>query len=245
MSGLKILMYHAIGEPGEPATRFVVPLPLFERQLAWLERGRYTVLRLDDAVELLRAREPLPRRSLVITFDDGTSDVAELARPALERHGFPATAFLVTAAMGARIGWTDEPGLARRAVMSWEQAKSLAPLVTVAPHSRTHPSLPALGDDELAAEVRESRNELEGQTSASSVFAYPFGRYDARVAAAVERAGYVAACTVRAGVNDTRTPLLELRRYEIRGNESLPVFAAVVGLDAAYRGLRLAGRLAG
>ena len=93
-------MYHAIGERDEPAARFVVPIGAFERQMAWLAHLRFNVISLQEAVRRLLVGERLPRRAVALTFDDGTRDLNTLAHPVLMRHEFPATAFVVTRAMG-------------------------------------------------------------------------------------------------------------------------------------------------
>lgn len=243
MSGLRILMYHAVGWPGEDASRFVVPVERFERQMAWLERARYRVLPLVPALEALRAGEELPARALAITFDDGTADVVSLAPPILERFGFTATVFVVTGVMGGTIEWNGAGGLRGRRLMAWSDAASLPPSLTLAPHSRTHPSLPTLDDEMLDEEIRGSRDELAAHAGhGASVFAYPFGHYDARIAAAVGAAGYSAACTVISGVNRGDTPPHELRRYEVWGDEPLVTFGAGVAVDAVYQRVRRARR---
>ena len=106
--GTAILMYHAIGLGGEEPSRYVVRPRSFERQLDWLRRRRYNVIGLDEFV-LARLEHRLPpAKSVVLTFDDGYADNLELALPALDRHAFSATIFLVTAA-GERATW-DEAG---------------------------------------------------------------------------------------------------------------------------------------
>jgi hypothetical protein len=55
--------------------------------MAWLARLRFNVVRLDAAVHAL------------------------LALPVLQRYALPATAFVVTAAMGKSVSWSDRPGL--------------------------------------------------------------------------------------------------------------------------------------
>jgi len=222
-------MYHVIGERGETPARFVVPIGAFERQMAWLARLRFNVLRLEDAARALLAGEPLPPRAVVLTFDDGTRDLLTLGLPVLQRHGFPATAFVVTRAMGTQIAWTEHPGIAGRQILTWEEALQLEPLVSLEPHTRTHPSLVTLDDTELAAEIGGSRADLHERTGRShDFFAYPYGHYDARVAAATEAAGFAAAASVLAGPTDASTPRFELKRYEIRGDESLAKFLAIV-----------------
>jgi peptidoglycan/xylan/chitin deacetylase (PgdA/CDA1 family) len=187
--------------------------------MAWLARLRFRVVRLEEAVQGLLAGGPPPPRAVAITFDDGTRDLRTLALPVLQRHCFPATAFVVTSAMGSAVSWTEQPGLAGRPVMSWNDALELEPLVSLQPHTRTHPSLPTLGKDALDTELRASREDVQRHSGRSAVlFAYPYGDYDMRVTAAVSRTGYVAACTVRSGLNTHLTPAYELRRYELRGD---------------------------
>jgi peptidoglycan/xylan/chitin deacetylase (PgdA/CDA1 family) len=70
----------------------------FERQLGVLgQAGEFvSAEQIRDAV---RGGRALPRRSLVITFDDGLREQAELAWPILERKGVPAIFFINTAAL--------------------------------------------------------------------------------------------------------------------------------------------------
>jgi len=224
-------MYHVIGEHDEAAARFVVPIRAFERQMAWLARLRFNVISLQEAVRRLVAGERLPRRAVALTFDDGTRDLLTLVHPVLARHEFPATAFVVTRAMGSTIGWTEHPGIGGRAILSWDEALELQPLVTLEPHTCTHPSLPTLDDDMLAEQLRGSRADVEERTGRTpSVFAYPYGHFDARVAAATAGAGFAAACSVQEGVNDMSTPLFELLRYEIDGEMSAARFLRTVAV---------------
>jgi peptidoglycan/xylan/chitin deacetylase (PgdA/CDA1 family) len=229
MRGLRILMYHAIGAPGEPPARFVVPIGAFERQMGWLARLRFNVVRLEDAVRTLLAGERLPPRAVALTFDDGTRDLRTLAFPVLERYGFPATAFIVTGVMGGTVSWTDWEGLAGRPTMTWEDALAVQSLISLEPHTRTHPSLRALSDDEITDEVGGSRADIEARTGrAPKVFAYPYGHFDGRVVGLVSAAGLSAACSARAGVNDAATSPFELRRHEIRGEHTLRRFVLTV-----------------
>jgi hypothetical protein len=56
-------MYHAIGERGEEAARFVLPVEAFEKQVAWLSL-EFNVLRLEDSIRRLFAGETLPPRAV-------------------------------------------------------------------------------------------------------------------------------------------------------------------------------------
>jgi peptidoglycan/xylan/chitin deacetylase (PgdA/CDA1 family) len=67
----------------------------FARHVEYLTSA-YHILRLEDAVETLVARQPLPKNAVVITFDDGYADNLAAAR-ILNKHGATAT-FYITAA---------------------------------------------------------------------------------------------------------------------------------------------------
>ena len=63
-------------------------------------------------------------------------------------------------------------------------------------HSLTHPDLTRLSPRRLTAEVAGSRRTLQRAFGPPvDFFAYPFGRQDARVRAAVRRAGFLGATT--------------------------------------------------
>jgi len=94
---LLILCYHGVSRQDEHLWRPNLYMkPDFLRQrLEMLQRGKYNVLPLGKALELLRAGE-LPPRSVVITFDDGMCDFYSCAYPLLKSCGFPVTVYQTT-----------------------------------------------------------------------------------------------------------------------------------------------------
>jgi peptidoglycan/xylan/chitin deacetylase (PgdA/CDA1 family) len=94
---LLILCYHGIALEDEDQWRpllFISP-QLLERRLDILQRGKYAVLPLGEALERLY-RKDLPPRSVALTFDDGGYDFYRQAYPRLEQRGFPVTVYLTT-----------------------------------------------------------------------------------------------------------------------------------------------------
>jgi peptidoglycan/xylan/chitin deacetylase (PgdA/CDA1 family) len=82
--------------------------------------------------------------------------------------------------------------------MSGQQLRSLpAHRVEVGSHSVSHCKLTELSDSQVFSELRDSKSVLEDLLGmAVHSFAYPHGRYDARVMELVAAAGYVDAyCT--------------------------------------------------
>jgi peptidoglycan/xylan/chitin deacetylase (PgdA/CDA1 family) len=240
--GPVILMYHAIGRTAsEGGSCFVVSRAKFQRQMAWLKWRGYRVLSLRDLIAHREANQLPPARSVVITFDDGYADNYDVALPILRRYGFPATVFVVSDSVGQSATWVSDEALRGRPLLSGRQLAEMANCgIEIGAHTRTHPSLPTLPAEHQESELRGSRAALEQQLGqAVLTFAYPFGDYDAAVAARVGVAGFIGACCSRSGVNDPSTPPFELRRAEVRGTESF--FAYAVMLWRGYRASRPKG----
>lgn len=102
-----VLMYHRVAEVRSDPWGLCVSPARFAEHLEVLQR-RGPCLRLEELVEALRNGQ-LPRRALVLTFDDGYADNYHHAKPLLERYGVPATFFLTTGLLGSqREFWWDE-----------------------------------------------------------------------------------------------------------------------------------------
>lgn len=102
-----VLLYHRVSEfESDPQLLCVTP-GHFEEHLAVLKTGSYTLLTIGNLVEHLRSGT-LPKRTVVITFDDGYADNM-VARELLEKHDIPATVFVTAGTVGTGCGfWWDE-----------------------------------------------------------------------------------------------------------------------------------------
>ncbi len=83
---------------------------------------------------------------------------------------------------------------------SWARLRAArGPLLTYGAHTVMHRTLPRLDDAELGAELREAAAALRAEVDeAARWLASPYGRWDARVAAAARAAGYVGGWTLGA-----------------------------------------------
>jgi peptidoglycan/xylan/chitin deacetylase (PgdA/CDA1 family) len=102
-----ILLYHRIADVRpDPWSLCVTPRHFAEQLETLRQYGRPMQLRqLAQAL----ADGNLPRRAVVVTFDDGYADNLYHAKPMLERYAIPATVFLITGHLGhAREFWWDE-----------------------------------------------------------------------------------------------------------------------------------------
>jgi peptidoglycan/xylan/chitin deacetylase (PgdA/CDA1 family) len=184
-----ILMYHHIA-PAGPSVRlpalWVAPAA-FAAQVRALRRAGYRAVTLGRVWDAWTGGPPLPRRPVVVSFDDGYADQVRHALPALRRARWPGVLNLALDFLPAMGGAT---AVRRLLAAGWE----------VDSHSITHPDLTALPPARLRAELTGSRariRELLGVPA--NFFAYPSGHLNASVVAAVRRAGYLAATTTRTG----------------------------------------------
>lgn len=102
-----ILLYHRIAEPLTDPWGLSVTPRHFDEHLAVIQR--YAMPMRLGAVPTALLAGSLPRRGIIITFDDGYADNLHHAKPALVRHDVPATVFLTTGTIGGvREFWWDE-----------------------------------------------------------------------------------------------------------------------------------------
>lgn len=189
-----VLMYHSVERYEEDPYLVTVTPRLFDRQLRWMRDRR---LRGTSVRELLDAAAVGEGRGLVgLTFDDGYADFAAEVVPALRRHGFSATVFVIAGRIGGSNEW--DPEGPRKALMTADQVRDVARAgMEIGSHGLRHTRLPAVGDAELREEVESSRSILE-DVAGEPVrgFCYPYGEVSDRVVEAVRTSGYTYGCAI-------------------------------------------------
>jgi peptidoglycan/xylan/chitin deacetylase (PgdA/CDA1 family) len=205
-----ILMYHVIADrpPAAPYAGLWVRPDVFAAEMTALRHAGYWAITLRQAWRAWTRGGPLPRKPVVVSFDDGYLGQYTHARPVLRRLGWPGVLNLALQNVGPRLLKAREV----RALIAegWE----------VDSHTLTHPDLTRVGDSQLATELTGSRRALARRFAVKAqFFCYPYGRYDARVEAAVRRAGYLAASTENEGYATAATPFA-LPRVRVQANDT-------------------------
>ncbi|MGH9152686.1 MAG: polysaccharide deacetylase family protein [Acidimicrobiales bacterium] len=171
MAGVTVLLYHRVG--GGSRLEIDLPAGLFEEQIAMVAEETRP-LALDDAlIALAGPSQPEGPPQVVVTFDDGTADFADVALTILQSYRVPATVYVATDHVESGRSFS-----ANGAPLSWAalDAAMATGLVTVGSHTHTHAlldRLPApLVDDELDRSIGLIADRL-GVPPAH--FAYPKG----------------------------------------------------------------------
>jgi peptidoglycan/xylan/chitin deacetylase (PgdA/CDA1 family) len=105
-SQIAILMYHRVCPKQDNWSLEPLSPPSFEKQIEYFCRN-YEIIPLEKLAQYIRQQKALPKKAVVITFDDGYKDNYLHAYPILKRHGVPATIFLATGyiATGKLLWW--------------------------------------------------------------------------------------------------------------------------------------------
>lgn len=137
------------------------------------------------------ALAPRPEGAVVsITFDDGWSDHARYAAPAMRPYGWPGTVYVVPYLVGTA-GYMTEDELWALADEGWEIG------------GHYHPSLEGRVDPELGGIVRRVRAFVETYRRDADLpitFAYPQGYFDGHTVAPAVGQGFDAARTILDGL---------------------------------------------
>jgi peptidoglycan/xylan/chitin deacetylase (PgdA/CDA1 family) len=200
-----ILEYHVLGRPQTEVAypELYVPRASFRKQMDWLDQQGYEAVTLEAVEEAWYRGGTLPRKPVVISFDDGYRPQYTFALPTLRKHGWPGV--LNLKAEGSDL---YESNIEAMLAAGWE----------LAAHTINHSDLTTLEGEALEEEVAGSRQILRREYGAPvKNFCYPAGRFDETVIAAVEAAGYVGATTEIPGFATKDHPY-ELARIEVLGS---------------------------
>ena len=213
------MLHHVEPSPLEPPPAhpdsYLTPAQL-AALLDLLDRGAFTTLTLTEAARLWHRGRTPPRRSVVLTFDDGCRCFLDHALPLLAARGHTATLFALAGKLGGTDDWDaneGNPAERRETLLTAEELRRVADAdlggrslggprlsdrsIEIGCHGYGHRSLPDCSDDELIRETAGARSDLEGVLDRPVLtFCYPWGRSGPRVRDAVRAAGFLAAAAI-------------------------------------------------
>jgi peptidoglycan/xylan/chitin deacetylase (PgdA/CDA1 family) len=224
-SPVPILMYHVIAPPpaGAPYPDLYVKPADFRGQVGWLAVHGYHAVTLRRVYDFWAGKEALPRKPVVLTFDDGYRSDFTVALPTLRARRWPGVLNLEV--RNLQPVWGSRPGEVQQLIAAgWE----------IDAHTITHPDLTTVDPAQLRHEVAGSRATIRRMFHQPvDFFCYPSGRYDDAVLAAVRAAGFLGATTENEGLARPDS-LFTLDRVRVNGSDGVSGFAAkLLALEAA------------
>jgi peptidoglycan/xylan/chitin deacetylase (PgdA/CDA1 family) len=219
MTGVPILMYHALEDAEHPAVtvaaserRYVMQAAEFREQMMFLRERGIRPLLFDEIL----SGHKIPPNGAVITFDDGHASNCTVALGILKEFGFRAEFFVTS-------GWIGTPGY-----LTEEQIRTLSRAgMGIGSHGVSHAYFTDLDAAALDKELVESRAVLSGIIGREiNLVSAPGGRIDDVGICRAIAHGYRAVCTSRP------------RLFRDRGSEhQIPRFAVTAGDSATYQAI--------
>ena len=216
-----ILMYHHLAE--DVTNDEMVSPEQFEAQIRALSEAGYAGISFDELQAYVLRGEPLPKKPVVITFDDGYLSNYTLAYPILQKYGMKATIFSIGVSFGkdhykdTDYAMTPHFGAAEAAEMAGSG------LISIQSHTYDMHQWPPYEDgsaavrenilqlpgeseeayvEALTAGVTRSRAQLEAATGRPvDVLAYPAGQYSTLTQVTLQNLGVHVTLSTNPGIN--------------------------------------------
>lgn len=202
-SRLRILAYHAIADlRGDPVlAEYGVPPELVAAQLDQLAAHGWRFVDLDATLAWLAGEGELPRRAVLVSFDDAYTDLLAAAAPLLAERGIPAVVFAVAGHLGGANDWDHHKGAANLRLLAPAELPAVAASgIEVGSHTLTHRPLPEVPAAELVDETVGAADRIEAAgVPRPRAFSYPYGRWSPAARTAVREAGYSVSFTTAWG----------------------------------------------
>jgi len=217
-----VLSYHRFTRNKKSKNRMVVTQAAFEAQMRYLKNNGYNVVTLSQFYAFLGFKDQIPKKSVVITIDDGFRSAFDVAYPILKKFGYPATFFLYTGIVGSKDA------------MNWKQVQTLKQNgFDIQSQTRTHRDMSKLlkGEDfksyisRLEKEITLAQKNIRDKIAITPIFmAYPYGKWNHLVIALLKKHGFRGGLTVRRGNNPFFTDNFKVQRSMIYGTYNLNMF---------------------
>jgi peptidoglycan/xylan/chitin deacetylase (PgdA/CDA1 family) len=222
--GVIVLCYHNVSDKG--GNLYTISPEEFENQIKYMIEKGYTSITIDDLYDYYFNGKSIPKKSVLITFDDGLKGVYEFAYPILKKYGFKATFFVIVSRVGRVSSYVD-----------WDNLKEMvnSGVFSIGSHTfdshRTHISngkfvsiISQKRDDEdfenfknrVVEDLKKSKEEIEKNIQKKTIsFAYPYGEYSKDTVEFLKESGFIFGFTTYKGINIKSISKYELKRYSI------------------------------
>ncbi len=209
---------------------YVVSEKTFNDQMQFLKDSGYTTIDLDDYLYYKDHRKELPQKPFIITFDDGYENNYLFAYPILKNLGCKAVIYSVSDPGTSFFNSFEIP----ERLLSPGQMKELsASGISIQSHTKTHPHLKNLSDDEIRAELKDCKDALEAITRKPVVhMAIPYGSYDKRLFKIARETGYKTLEVPGRGTINLDTDPYQLRRIAVHANTTIEELDKIVSSPA-------------
>ena len=219
LNGLPVLMYHFFfdkskGEKGADGNW--LEIKKFEEQMKYLHDKKYYLPAWSEVASYVKGKTKLPKKSVVITIDDGHPSLLSLAKPILIKYNIKATSFSMTKNVKKNINSTPHN----------------TPYIEYQSHTHDMHRRDRQGKGVfISTDYKTAYNDLiksKKILNSADAFAYPFGHYNNHAVKVLKAAGFKLAFTTEYAKVRPKMNRYKLPRIRISAEDSLNSFIAKV-----------------
>jgi len=205
-----ILCYHQIrnwiSTDGKMGKDYIVPIAEFKSQMKMLADSGYQTILPDQLYNYLVYGAKLPKKPIMLTFDDTKLDQYTNALPELKKYGFKGVFFIMTVSLG-------KPNY-----MSKAQVKELSDAGhVIGSHTYDHQNVKKYQGEDWVTQIEKPTKTLKEITGKDvKYFAYPFGLWNKEAIPELKKRGFISAF-ILAEKRDENDPLYTIRRIIASG----------------------------
>lgn len=223
---VSVLMYHHI----LPKSSFISSsVSEFEAQMSYLAHSGYKALSLNEFFLYKKGELKVPKKSVLITFDDGWRDNFYFAYPILKRYKLKACIFLVTSWIEKASQKSAEfrpslhseckklvPSEPSCVLLNWDEIAQMSDICDFASHTHTHGDS-YFGSYEFSKDLDLCKKTMKDRLNIDdSVLCWPRGKFDLQMLNIAKSAGYELFFTTKRGINRPDGICDDVRRIAIK-----------------------------
>ncbi|MDI6802824.1 MAG: polysaccharide deacetylase family protein [Bacteroidota bacterium] len=227
---IKVLMYHIVTDDKSFCSKnrnIAVHVSEFRNQMKFLDRCGFVTITFEDYLLYMNGELNLPKKPIILSFDDGFADVHQYAFPILQEFGMRAVLFILGDRKIKTNSWDHASGISPKPLLADYQIIEMHDAgFEIGSHALTHSKLTNIQREKAWEEISRSRMLLEIflNTQVKSI-AYPFGSVNKTLKILAEEAGYQIGCGSYSGPLVFGKDRFEIHRINIPGQLTIFQFA--------------------
>ena len=188
-----------------------------------LKDNGYNVATMDEVVAYVRGEILLPKKSIVLCFDDGYKSNTYYAAPILREFGFKATVFSIMSFFDGQ--YQDRYDVSSLQHITRKDLAAYTDVLDQQCHTwANHNHLSQQSYNQVYNDLMQSQS-----CEKYKYFAYPYGDYNDTVIKAVKAAGFLAAVTTEARNAVPGDNVYEIPRYTVTSPMSDSDYLKLIG----------------
>lgn len=241
---IPILMYHHVLSKNEGSKKYRDDLYIdtfnFEKQMEYINKSNFTSINFDELSLILDKKKDLPKKPIILTFDDGYKDTLNNVLPILNKYQIKAVVSLATGFVGKTNNWDFNVPPSGSIIDEAQILNLIKDGISFESHTVTHQHFDKIDINKLKYELEESKTYLENLLKKQiNTVVYPYGEYSNDVKKFAKLSGYKFGCAINSTQRYVLEDLYEIRRVYVKGSDSLLDFKRKVSnWYLWYRGLK-------